>query len=255
MNKTTSRDGTTIAYDRVGDGPAVVIVEGAFCTRMTSAPLAALLADRFTVYAYDRRGRGDSGDTAPYTVEREVEDLAAIIGEAGGSAMVYGMSSGAVLGLEAAARGLPVTRLALYEPPVPLDGGTITAGLLARLHELLAVGRRGDAAAAFLTVTGVPDAYLAQMRNSPMWAGLESIAHTLPYDVAITGDPTVVSDRAAAVSVPTLVIAGGSSGPYLLDSARSVVEAVPGAEHRVLAGQTHAVDKSVLAPVLLEFFG
>jgi pimeloyl-ACP methyl ester carboxylesterase len=255
MNKTTSRDGTTIAFERVGDGPAAVIVEGAFCTRMTSAPLAVLLAERFTVYAYDRRGRGDSGDTGPYAVEREIEDLSAIIGEAGGSAMVYGMSSGAVLGLEAAARGLPITRLALYEPPVPLDGGKTAGALMARLREFLGTGRRGDAAAAFLAVTGVPDAYLAQMRNSPMWAGLESIAHTLPYDVAITGDPSVLSERAAAVAVPTLVLAGGDSSPYLLDSARSVAEAVPDAEHRVLAGQTHAVETSALAPVLLEFFG
>jgi pimeloyl-ACP methyl ester carboxylesterase len=255
MNKTTSRDGTTIAFDRTGDGPPVVIVEGAFCSRMTSAPLAAQLAARFTVFAYDRRGRVDSGDTAPYSVEREVEDLAAVIGEAGGSAAAYGMSSGAVLAMDAAASGLPITRLALYEPPVAIDGGKSGAELLATVSERIAAGRRSDAVEAFLTATGMPAEIMAQMRRAPMWAGLESIAHTLPYDVTITADPEVLTDRAPAVAVPTLVIAGGDSPPYLRDSARAVADRVPGARHRILDGQTHAVDPAALAPLLVEFFG
>lgn len=189
----TSKDGSTIAYDRLGHGPALILVGGAFDDRnspATGRPLAALLATTFTVFAYDRRGRGESGDTPPYAVAREVEDLAAMIGEAGGAAMVYGLSSGAALVLEAAASGLPITKLALYEPPFQLD--PYTAGQSREysktLNALLAEGRRGDAAALFMTRVGMPEPMIEQMRHAPMWPALEAMAPTLAYDSAVMGD-------------------------------------------------------------------
>jgi pimeloyl-ACP methyl ester carboxylesterase len=249
MNKTTSKDGTTIAFDRTGDGPPVIIVEGAFCDRRTSAPLAARLAERFTVFAYDRRGRGDSGDTPPWSLERELEDLEAIIGEAGGSACVYGMSSGAVLGYEAAARGLNVTGRAMYEPQ-PIGGG----GFLDELTELVSAGRRGDAVELFLTRgPQLPGEVIAQMRNAPMWAGLEAVAHTLVYDNTITSDAEVLS-RAGKVTVPAMVIGGADSPWFLHDAVRAFAGAIPGARQEFLDGQTHQVDPAVLAPMLAEFF-
>jgi pimeloyl-ACP methyl ester carboxylesterase len=257
MQKLTSRDGTTIAFDRVGQGEPVIIVEGAFCDRGTSAPLAAALASRFTVFSYDRRGRGDSGDTLPWSVEREVEDLEALIAEAGGSAFVYGMSSGAALGMEAAARGVAVRKLALYEPPLSPDGNRERSGdLVGTLSRLVAAGRRADAVSHFMTkAVAIPEEVVGQIRNSPMWAGLEAIAHTLVYDNTITGDGTLLTKRAGMVRVPTLVVNGGDCPEFLQASARAVTAAVPGARQRVLAGQTHEVDVEILAPVLVEFFG
>jgi pimeloyl-ACP methyl ester carboxylesterase len=253
MNKTTSQDGTTIAFDRYGDGPPVVIVEGAFCDRQSSVPLAELLAPRFTVFAYDRRGRGDSGDTPPWAVEREIEDLAAILTEAGGSAFAYGMSSGALIGLEAAARGLGVRRLAMYEPPLDLDG-THAAAMVPELTRLVGAGRRGDAVAHFLANgPRIPAEVIAGMRTQPFWSGFEAIAHTLIYDNTIGGDRTMLQ-RAPGVSVPVLVMAGGDTLPALTDAAHAIAEAVPGSAERTLEGQTHQVDVAMLAPVLIEFF-
>src|SRR5512136_3089047 len=147
MQKVTSKDGTPIAFGKTGHGPAIILVSGALGDRSAAAPLTPLLSPHFTVLAYDRRGRGDSGDTAPYAVEREVEDIDALVTEAGGSAFVYGHSSGAVLALEAAARGLAITRLALYEPPFIVDNShpPVSADYVARLNQLVAAGRRGDA--------------------------------------------------------------------------------------------------------------
>jgi pimeloyl-ACP methyl ester carboxylesterase len=254
MNKTTSQDGTTIAFDRYGDGPPVIIVEGAFCDRQTSGPLAELLAPRFTVFAYDRRGRGDSGDTRPWTVEREVDDLAAILAEAGGTACVYGMSSGALIGLEAAARGLGVERLAMYEPPLDLDG-THAAAMVPELTRLVEAGRRGDAVAHFMANgPRIPAEVIAGMRTQPFWPGFEAIAHTLIYDNTIGGDRSVLQ-RASGVSVPTLVMAGGDTLQVLKDAGHALAEAVPGAAERTLEGQTHQVDVAALAPVLIDFFG
>lgn len=257
MEKTTSADGTVIAVDRYGDGgPAVVLVEGAFCDRRTSTRLATLLAPRFTVYAYDRRGRGDSGDSRPYAVEREIEDLAAVIELAGGSASVYGMSSGAVLGMETAARNLGVARLAMYDAPVIVEPSRRepAAGAPAVLAELIAAGRRGEVAAYFLTkIVEMPAAIVEQMRQAPIWPGLEAIAHTLVYDTTITGDASVL-DRAPGVSIPTLAVAGGASPWFLQDGARALAAAIPGARHEILPGQTHDVDYAELAPMLAEFF-
>jgi pimeloyl-ACP methyl ester carboxylesterase len=251
MEQLRSADGTVIAVERSGDGPAVVVVEGAFGTRGSSGPLAKLLAPRFTVFAYDRRGRGDSGDTAPYAVAREIEDLDAVIAAAGGSAAVYGMSSGAVLALEAAAGGSAITKLALYEPPL-IPGRPDFA---ARLAVLVAAGRRGDAAEYFLTAAvGVPGEVVAQLRQAPMWQGMEGIAHTLVYDMTVTRDASFLTERAAAVTVPALVMDGELSPPMLREAVRATAEALPRGQRRTLDGQTHDVSPDALAAVLATYF-
>lgn len=257
MDTLTSSDGTAIAFERSGAGPAVILVDGAFCYRANgpSGPLTALLAPRFTVFSYDRRGRGDSGDTAPYAVEREVEDLGAIVDEAGGSAYVFGFSSGAALALVAAAGGLPVTKLALWEPPIA-PGGTdprAAAEEAARLAEL-AAGRRGDAAEFFLTGTGMPTEAVAQMRQAPWWPAMEAVEHTLAYDVTVVGIWSPPTPRVASVAVPTLVIDGDASFDWMGESADALAAALPDGLRRTLQGQTHEVDLEALAPVLEAFF-
>ncbi len=255
-----SSDGTSIAFDRSGEGPPVILVGGALQYRVTdprTARLAALLAPRFTVYHYDRRGRGDSGDTPPYAVEREVDDLDALIVDAGGSAFVFGMSSGAALALEAAARGLAIRKLALYEPPFMVgDGGPRPpADHATQLADLVSAGRRGDAVAYFMTrLVGLPAEAVAPLRNAPMWPGLEAIAHTLVYDAAVMGDYSLPTARLASVTVPTLVIAGAESDERLRRAAKAVADALPDARRRTLAGQTHDYAAEALAPVLDEFF-
>jgi pimeloyl-ACP methyl ester carboxylesterase len=260
VEKVHSSDGTEIAFDRSGEGPPVILVPGLFQHRAIdsgTAELASLLAPRFTVFHYDRRGRGDSGDTQPYAVAREVEDLAALIDEAGGPVALFGMSSGGALALEAAARGLAVTRLAVYEPPFTDDDGNVDLSddLTNGIAERLEAGRPGDAVAFFMASSGVPDEAVAQMRQAPFWAGLESVAHTMPYDMALMGDATLLSERAPTVTVPTLVLDGGASEPWGHRSADAVAAAVPGAERGTLEGQTHEVASAPLAPVLAEFFG
>ena len=259
MERIQSSDGTPIAFDRSGEGPPLIFVPGLFQHRAIdpgTAELAALLAPHFTVFHYDRRGRGDSGDTAPYAVEREVEDVGALIDAAGGAAALYGMSSGGALALEAAARGLAVTKLAVYEPPFTDDDGTIEPSqeLAAGVAELVAAGRPGDAVALFMTSSGMPAEAVEQMRQAPFWAGLESVAHTMPYDLTLMGDTTLLSERAPTIAVPTLVLDGGASPPWGRKSADAVAAAVPGAERQTLEGQTHEVAAAPLAPVLAEFF-
>src|SRR5258708_6948753 len=196
MKTVTSKDGTTIAYDQVGNGPAVILVDGALCYRASgpSGPLAALLAPRFTVLTYDRRGRGDSTDTPPYAVEREIEDLEALLNAAGGSAFVYGISSGAALALEAANQGLAIKKLALYEAPFIVDDSLPPRpdNYLAHMDELIAANRRGDAVKLFMKTVGVPGIFITMMRFMPAWSKLTAVAHTLPYDFRImrkTGPP------------------------------------------------------------------
>lgn len=258
VRETVSGDGTTIAFERSGEGRPVVVVGGAFNDRGTAAPIASLLAADFTVFAYDRRGRGDSGDTAPYSVDREVADLAAVIEEAGGAASVYGLSSGAALALHAAADGLPITRLALYEPPFLVAGDDTRAptsvDIAARYAELASTGRRTEAVQLFLTTAGLPPEVVDGMREAPVWPRLEGLAHTLAYDTAILGDGSVPTDRAASVTVPTLVIDGGASPGWARRSVAALVDALPDGRLRTLDGQTHDVDPAVLAPVLVEFF-
>lgn len=259
MNTVTSVDGTTIAYDTQGEGPAVIVVDGALSTRQGKLDLATLLAPRFTVYGYDRRGRGDSGDTRPYAVAREIEDLDALIEAAGGSACLYGHSSGACLALEAAAQlGGKVRKLALYEAPYNDEPGVRKpwATYIARLTEALADDRRGDAVALFLGFVGTPDQQIAGMRQSPFWAGLEAIAPTLAYDhTGILGpDLAVPAARAARIPTPTLAMHGGAGAPFMRVTAETLSKVMPHAQFRTLDGQTHDVSAAALAPVLGEFF-
>jgi pimeloyl-ACP methyl ester carboxylesterase len=254
METVRSADGTTIAFDRLGEGPALVMVLGAFNDRHTKAALGALLAPHFTVVSYDRRGRGDSSDTPPYAVDREIDDLAAVIGAAGGSARVFGHSSGAVLVLEAAARGVAIDKLAVYEPPVAVIDGTPTPSDLAdRVRAEVVAGRRGEAAKLFMIEgIGMPADVVAMIEAGPGWASMEAIAHTLPYDLTITAcalSPALL----ATVAAPTLAIDGGASPAWMQETAQAIATAVPDAKHVTLPGQTHDEDPTVLAPVLLDF--
>lgn len=258
----TSKDGTRIAFDRSGQGPALIVVGGALSDRSGWTPLAELLAPRFSVFSYDRRGRGDSEDTPPYTVEREIEDLEAVIDEAGGAAFVHGQSSGAVLALEATARfPAKVRKLSLYEPPLIIDDSRPPPpeDYASQIDELIAANRRGDAVAFFLTeVVGTPAEAVAQMRSAPTWPALEALAHTLAYDVAVmddkmAGDPLPARQWASA-TVPALVMDGGASPEWIRNSARALADVLPDAQHRTLDGQTHVAAPEVLAPELEQFF-
>jgi hypothetical protein len=254
MPEVLSKDGTAIVFDRMGEGPPLILVVGAFNDRETGKPLATFLAQHFTVFNYDRRGRGESGDTAPYAVAREVEDLAALIAEAGGTAAVFGYSSGANLALESAASGVAITRLALYDPPYvvgaqpdrPVDHAV-------HLAELIAEGRRGDAVEYFQTqLVGIPDEVVAQMRQAPFWPALEAIAHTLVYEATILGDRSLPTELAGALKMPTLVIAGGAS-PFMRAAAHALADALPNGHARILEGLGHDIEPSVLGPVLETF--
>jgi pimeloyl-ACP methyl ester carboxylesterase len=264
VTKVRSSDGTAIAFDQVGDGPPIILVGGATDYRAinpTAKELVALLAPQFAVITYDRRGRGDSGDTPPYAVEREVEDLAALIAEAGGSAFLVGFSSGAVLALDAAASGLKIRRLAVYEPPFVVDDSRspVPDDYVAQLDRLVSEGRRDGAAEYFLTkAAGVPAEFVAPMRDDPGWSVMEGVAHTLAYDGRIMGDTMsgkpLPAGRWASVTTPTLVIDGGASDAFMRNGADALAELLPEAERRTLPGQTHAVSADALAPVVQEFF-
>jgi pimeloyl-ACP methyl ester carboxylesterase len=245
-----SADRTELAYEVEGEGPALVVVTGAFCDKGTSIDLAALLAAHRTVYRYDRRGRTDSGDTPPYAVEREVEDLAAIVGLAGG-ASVYGHSSGGALALLAAAHGVPMARLAVYEPPYRSDGG-VDADFAPHIEACIAAGDRAAAVKAFLAGIGIPPEVVATAESWPDWPAMVGIAHTLPYDLAIGGDATVPAEL-ANIAVPTLVAYGDRSMDWLPGGMAELVRTIPGATERVLQGQDHGVAPDVIAPILLDF--
>jgi pimeloyl-ACP methyl ester carboxylesterase len=256
MEDVTSNDGTRIAYDRSGEGPPVILVSGGSVDRFSNAPVGELLAGRFTVFNYDRRGRGPSGDTPPYAVQREVEDLEAVIGAAGGSAFVYGTSSGAALALEAAAAGLAITKLALWEPPYIMDPAmrppSDTAGTFERL---VSEDRRGDAVEFFMaTVVGMPAEFVAQARSQPWWSATEALAHTLAYDARVMGDYSVPVERAELINAPTLVIVGGASFPFMQETAQALAKALPNGEIRTLEGQSHDVAPEVITPALKESF-
>jgi pimeloyl-ACP methyl ester carboxylesterase len=255
MEMVTSKDGTTIAFERLGSGPPVVLVCGGSVDRTADAAIAQELASHFTVFNYDRRGRGDSGDTRPYAIEREVEDIDAVIGAAGGSAFLWGSSSGAVLAL-IAAESVPVTKLALWEPPfVPEGVPRPPEDQVSQYETMIAEGRRGDAVEYFMTkVIGMPAEVVAGARTQPWWAATEALAHTLAYDARIMGDYSIPKDLAASVKVPTIVIAGGADFPWMRQTAETLAAALPDAQVRILEGQGHDVDPGVLAPVLAEFF-
>jgi pimeloyl-ACP methyl ester carboxylesterase len=256
MDTVHSKDGTRIAFDRLGEGPAVILVSGGSTARAIHTHLAEMLAVEFTVLNYDRRGRGDSGDTPPYAVGREIEDLRAVIDAAGGSAAVFGNSSGGILALHAAVAGLPITRLALWEPPFGTDpDAPRRQGLYAaQLTELLDAGRRGDAVALFMRTVGLPEEMIAGMRQSPMWPGLEALAPTLAYDAAVMGDSTVPTGLPAKITAPTLVVDGSETSAWAANAAQVLTEALPDGHRHTLKGQDHNVAWDVLAPVLREFF-
>ncbi len=263
MSTVTSQDGTTIAYTRTGSGPAVILVDGALCHRGfgPATPLAAELAGQFTVYTYDRRGRGESGDTEPFAIAREVEDIDALIKEAGGTARVYGISSGAALALEAANAGLAITRLAVYEFPLVVDDTRppVPADYAARLETAIATGRPGDAIKTFMRQgVRVPAPVVFMMRLMPTWPKMKTVAPTLRYDAALfdglhDGKP-LPEGRWAGVSVPTLVMDGGKSPAWIRNGVAALAKAVPGAEHRTIEGQTHMLKPQAIAPVLIEYF-
>ena len=260
MHTVTSPDGTTIAYDKQGSGPALVLVDGALTVHSSgSGELGRLLAPQFTVYGFDRRGRGASGDTLPYAADREIDDIEALIDRAGEPAFLYGHSSGGPLAMRAAIRlGRKVSKIALYEPPYNNDPGVQESWsqYLQELGQTLAEGRRGDAVALFMRLIGTPAEQVDGMRRAPFWPGLEAVAPTLAYDhAAIMGEPwSVPADLAARVSVPALVMAGDTSLPFMPDAARVLSQAIPQGQLRTLAGQTHEVKPDALAPVLVEFF-
>jgi pimeloyl-ACP methyl ester carboxylesterase len=261
MKTVTSKDGTTIAFDQSGTGSALILVSGAFMHRamdMGTAQLAALLAPHFTVFHYDRRGRGESTDTQPYAVDREIEDIEALINEAGGTAFLYGGSSGAALAMEAAIKlGSKVKKLAMYEAPYKSDDEARQAWKVYRkeLEELLAAGRLGDAVALFLMLVGMPADQIAAMRPEPWWFTFEAVAPTLAYDAAVLGeDRAVPSAHAARVTIPTLTMDGSASEPFMHDTAVALAKAIPNAQQRTLADQPHEPAPEVLAPVLKEFF-
>ncbi|WTL50635.1 alpha/beta fold hydrolase [Streptomyces sp. NBC_01497] len=256
VGRAESGDGTVIAYRRAGSGRPVILVGGSFGTARTSAPLAGLLAADFRVITYDRRGRGHSGDTAPYAVEREIEDIAALLAAAGGSASLFGVSSGAALVLRAAAAGLPITQIAVYEPPYRADPAEVAdrPAYSRRLAALLADGSRAEAIGQVLTGVGVTAAEIEDLRHTDDWPSLLALAPTLAYDDALIGTGLVPADRLADIRVRAMVVDGGASPPAMRAGARAVANALPRGRHRTLTGQTHAVAPHVLAPVLREFF-
>jgi pimeloyl-ACP methyl ester carboxylesterase len=263
MGTVLSQDGTNIGFDAWGDGPPLIMVDGATAHRAVSeigVQVGELLRGQFRVYSYDRRGRGGSGDTAPYAVQREIEDLAALIADAGTPATVCGMSSGSVLALDAAAAGLPITRLALFEPPFVVDGGRppLPADYVQQLDAFVADGRRGDAAELFLTAAAnMPAEFAAGMRQSAFWPAMEAIAHTIAYDGRIMGSTMsgapLPIDRWAAVTVPTLVMYGRGTEPWLISAARALVDLLPTASLEPVEGAQHNVAADVLAAALKQF--
>src|SRR5512140_174156 len=243
MNTVTSRDGTQIAYDKRGQGPALILVDGALCYRSFGPMpgLAELLAPDFTVYTYDRRGRGESSNGKPVSLEREVEDIDALVQAAGGTAYLFGISSGACLAMEAAARlGQKIAKLAMYEAPYNMDEGARQQwrDYRKQLHQAIAEGRRGDAVVLFMKLVGTPDDAINGMRNAPMWPMFEAVAPTLEYDATAMGDDrSAPLGQAARVSVPTLVMDGGANlvfMPFMHQSASALAGAMPHAQQRTL---------------------
>jgi pimeloyl-ACP methyl ester carboxylesterase len=255
VEKIASSDGTPIAYQRTGSGPALVLVVGAFCDRMTTATLTPLLAPHFTVYEYDRRGRGDSGHGGAYAVEREIEDLAAVVSAAGGQAFAYGHSSGAILALEAAAVGVPLTRLALYEPPYTAPAGSDGSDeLLDAIRERLDADDRDGAAAAFMRGSGAPAEAVEEARQSPWWPRMRALAPTLVHDLTLSNRGLVPGERLERVPVPVLAVSGGASPEWAARACEGVAAVVRDGRTAVLEGQPHGAAHDAVAPVLIEWF-
>jgi pimeloyl-ACP methyl ester carboxylesterase len=265
VERVTSADGTAIAYERRGEGPPIIVVDGALCSRSfgPSPKLAPLLASQFRVITYDRRGRGESGDTAPYAAEREVEDLAALVKIAGNGVSLYGSSSGAALAIRAVASGQPVQKLCIYETPFvfPDSPPPLPPDRQSEIEQMVAEGRRGDAVKTFLRMVGVPAAVLPLMRVMPgVWSNLTAVAHTLPHDFALLGHsaagkplPEQLSVAMAAIQVPTLVGVGSKSPAWMRHTMQRVAGAIAGAKLRVLDGQTHTISAKAARNMLVAF--
>jgi pimeloyl-ACP methyl ester carboxylesterase len=253
MKLIASADGTRIALDRSGSGPPLVIVLGAFCDRSTSKPLAALLTASYTVYEYDRRGRGDSGNGLPFAIADEVEDLAAVLAAAVQPAFVYGHSSGGALALEAAARGVEMRGLAVYEPPYTGDAHP-GDGFGEHLDELVAAGRRDLAAEQWLAMTGTPPAIIESIKSGPGWAHRQSLAHTLSQDLRLANNGRVPIERLKRTQIPVLAMAGGSSPPWAASTTAALASDLPHASHRIVDGQQHLPADHVVAAILGSFF-
>lgn len=262
MNTVRSGDGTTIAYETSGRGAPLILVDGALCHREMGPcrPLAERLAEHFTVITYDRRGRGGSSDTLPYETAREVEDIAALVGAAGGEAYVCGISSGGALALAAAARVKGIRKVAVYEAPfiVDADHPALATDHWALIADSVASARPGEAVKTFMRMVGAPGFFVLAMRLTPTWRKLSAVAHTLPYDGALVapyqrGEP-LRPDAWRAVTAPTLVVDGGKSPPWMRNGMRALADALPNAQRRTLPGQNHMVKRDALAPVLVEFF-
>jgi hypothetical protein len=265
MRRVISKDGTSIAYEAMGTGPALVLVGGGLDDGSENAPLAGALGRSFTVYNYARRGRGDSGDTPPYTLEREIEDIEALLVQAGGTAHLYGISTGGALVLEAAAASVPADKLAVYEVPYNMadEWPPRWQRYVERLGAALADGQRSDALELFMQLTGSSEAEIAGARSSPFWPAMEGLAHTLAYDAACLGDGRPPRGRLAGITQPTLVATGAAARTpgapawvLALDPAADAIAAsIPHAERRTLEGQSHIADPEVVAPLLEGFFG
>lgn len=262
MGNVISKDGTTIAYSQKGQGQPVILVDGALCYRAfgPAEPLAEMLAPNFNVFTYDRRGRGESSDTTPYAVEREIEDLEALIKEAGGSAYVYGISSGAALSLEAANYGLPIQKLALYEAPYIVDHSRspYPGDYVAQLKTMIAANRPGDAVKSFMKLVGTPRFFIFMMQFMPVWSKLKAVGHTLPYDITIIGENGRGNPFPAhqwdSVTIPTIVMDGGKSPDWMRNAMKSLANVLPNAKYRTLAGQTHMLKPEAVTPELVSFF-
>jgi pimeloyl-ACP methyl ester carboxylesterase len=260
MNKVVSKDGTEIAYDEQGQGPAVLLVDGALGYRSFGPmpELAKLLSIRFTVVTYDRRGRGDSGDNKPYAVERKIEDIEALIDQVGGFAYVYGISSGACLALEAAVKlGAKVKKLAIYEAPYKLGENALEEWMEynQQLTKLLTENRKGDAVTLFMRFVGTPSDQIEGMRKAPMWPMFETVAPTLLYDAAAMGaNRKVPIERLSHIAASTLVMHGGAGHAFMKQTTLTLSKAIPNAEFLTIEGQTHAVASEAIAPVLAKFF-
>ncbi|OLT19131.1 hypothetical protein BJF79_02670 [Actinomadura sp. CNU-125] len=258
MQNLVSKDGTVLAYDRQGEGPPLIVMGGALNDRQITAPVAEALARRFTVYNYDRRGRGASGITLPYRIDDEVDDLDALIAEAGGSAMLFANCTGGMLALEAVARGSAVTKLALYEPPYIVGENPLRLNeeFRTELADHLDNDRPGDAVAHFLTRTvGLPPEVLVKFQQSPMWGALIGMAPSLRYDVEIARDNSIpVQDLLDRIALPTLAVRGLASPQWQVDSVKVLADALPNARCHSLEGQNHNLDAEVVGPLLEEFF-
>ncbi len=262
MNTITAKDGTKIAFDKVGSGPAVIVVDGALTTRSSGSKpqLVGLLSHHLSVYTYDRRGRGDSGDTVPYAIDREIEDIEALIEESGGNAFLYGHSSGAALAFEAASKlGGKVKALAMYEAPYNDDPEAQKAWREYRgqLSELLDAGRYGDAVALFMKLVGVPAEQISRMRGAPIWPVFEALGSSLAHDhLGVMGETAAVPlTRVSQLATPVLVMSGGASYPFMNTTALALSKAFPNGKLRTLHEETHDVSPETLAPVLTSFFG